>query len=146
MPIWLWLVILLVIYKPSFAFTSLYSFPNKALSNFYTVTIHSTGCIGQYSVQYEHNAEGAYPVYGEDVESVDGCTELCQSIPECLAFDYDRNEPPYKNARCWIHDNPALVVKQQPAVDHYSRGKCQEPSMFTIYPYVKSCTLLFMLY
>ncbi len=77
-------------------------------------------CSVSFSHQTGHNAEGAYPVH--DIETVAGCSDLCRNTPECLAFDFDRNNPPYKNARCWIHDNPGLVVKEQPAVDHYTRG------------------------
>ena len=53
------------------------------------------------------------------------CAELCQSLPECIAFDYDRNLPPYKNSRCWIHDDSSIVMKEQPAVDHYVKGPCK---------------------
>ena len=83
--------------------------------------------MGQFSGQFEHNADGAVPHYGTELETVDGCAELCQSMPECIAIDFDRNNPPYKNARCWIHDNPGLVVKEQAAVDHYKKGKCNGP-------------------
>ncbi len=79
-------------------------------------------CEDSFSGMVEHNAEGATPF--DKYTTVQECADLCRETLECVAFDYDRNEPPYKNARCWIHDNPGLVVKEQSAVDHYTRIPC----------------------
>ena len=79
-------------------------------------------CVDDFIGTAEHNAEGAYPVH--EITTVAGCAELCRQTEGCIAFDYDRNLPPYKNSRCWIHDNPSIVMKEQPAVDHYVRKPC----------------------
>ena len=81
-----------------------------------------TACEDSFDGFAEHNAEGATPHYG--YETVDECADLCRKTPECIAFDFDRNLPPYKNARCWIHDDTSIVMKEQPAVDHYVRKPC----------------------
>ena len=74
----------------------------------------------------ETNVEGATPYH--EYESLEDCQDLCRKMPECLAIDYDRNDPPYKNSRCWIHDEESLVsgTKPQPAVDHYTRVPCNQ--------------------
>merc|ERR1711893_334798 len=69
-------------------------------------------CISNFKGYIEHNAEGATPHYG--YETVAACADLCRETIDCIAFDFDRNEPPYKNARCWIHDDPSIVMKEQP--------------------------------
>ena len=73
-----------------------------------------------------HNAEGA--TLHKSITDRKSCANLCISTPECVAFDYDYNDPPYKGANCWIHDNPNLKIKTQPHVDHYTRDVCQKDS------------------
>ncbi len=90
-------------------------------------------CEDKFEGQVETNVEGATPYH--DYESLEDCQDLCRKMPECLAIDYDRNDPPYKNSRCWIHDEESLVsgTKPQPAVDHYTRVPCnQGPGMQTL--------------
>ncbi len=53
---------------------------------------------------------------------------MCVSRPDCAAFDFDRNDPPYKNAHCWIHSDTSIVMKKQPDVDHYRRDTCYSES------------------
>ena len=83
-------------------------------------------CVSNFDGHYEHNAEGATPHYG--FETVTACADLCRETPDCIAFDFDRNNPPYKDARCWIHDDLSIVMKEQPAVDHYVRIPCAASS------------------
>lgn len=71
-----------------------------------------------------HNAEGGTLYHG--ISSVSKCAEFCMKIPECVAFDFDKNDPPFKNARCWIHENSKCMVKKQALVDHYSRNVCSD--------------------
>ena len=73
-----------------------------------------------------HNANTATPY--PEVREVEKCLDLCRENPDCIAVDYDRNEPPYKNAPCWIHTDKGIVMKPQPKVDHYVRGNltCSE--------------------
>ena len=84
--------------------------------------MYFSDCISNFDSAYEHNAEGAKPY--KKMKTVEACADLCREIPDCVAFDFDRNEPPYKNSRCWIHTDGDLVVKEQPAVDHYTRLEC----------------------
>ena len=79
-------------------------------------------CSNPFERFVEHNAEGATPYH--DIETVADCADFCRSLSECIAFDYDRNEPPYKNARCWIHDDPSIVMKKQSAVTHFVVEPC----------------------
>ncbi len=79
-----------------------------------------TACSTPFERNAEHNAEGATPYH--DIMSVNECADLCRTLAKCIAFDYDRNLPPYKNSRCWIHDDASIVMKEQPAVDHYVKG------------------------
>ena len=83
-----------------------------------------TACVDDFIGYKETNVEGATPYH--EITTVAGCADLCREIAECLGFDYDRNLPPYKNARCWIHDEASLEsgMKPQPAVDHYRREPC----------------------
>ncbi len=89
----------------------------------FTLLTVITGCWGQFGVHTEHNAEGGIPHHNAD--SPEKCAELCSMTQTCVAFDYDRNNPPYTGAICWIHDNVNLVMKPQKAVDHYVMGVCQ---------------------
>ncbi len=79
-----------------------------------------TACSTPFEKYNEHNAEGATPY--RDMQSVDDCADLCHYLHDCVAFDYDRSKSPYRNTRCWIHDNPSIVMKEQPHVDHYAKG------------------------
>ena len=72
---------------------------------------------------FEHNAEGAKPFH--NISTVDKCAMMCEKSSSCVAFDYDRNTPPYKNSSCWIHDDQNLKIKEQPAVDHYTKDMCE---------------------
>ena len=78
--------------------------------------------MSQFSVLVDQHAEYAYPVH--EIESVEDCAQLCQNIPECLAFDYDRNLPPFKNSRCWIHDVAGRPIIEVEGVDHYKKQPC----------------------
>lgn len=72
---------------------------------------------------FEHNAEGATPYHY--IETVEDCASLCRSLPQCNAFDYDKNDPPFKNSKCWIHDDLNIVMKKQHGVDHHVKQACQ---------------------
>ena len=73
----------------------------------------------KYEVFLETNAEGAKP--HKEITTVKACAEKCNSKKNCIAFDFDRNDPPNEGARCWIHTDPKIVRKSQPAVDHHIR-------------------------
>ena len=77
-------------------------------------------CSFTFSAQVEHYAEGGEPF--TDVDSVAGCADLCRLRADCVGFDFDRKDPPYKGSRCWIHSDPKLEVVEFEAVDHYTRG------------------------
>ena len=76
----------------------------------------------EFTFLMNHNANGASPYQG--ITSVSECAKTCMRTPNCTAFDYDRNDPPYKNAHCWIHNGTNFEVKVQHAVDHYTMGSC----------------------
>ncbi len=82
----------------------------------------SAGCMSQFDVTLGHNAEGASPFI--DADTVDKCAEVCQSIATCVAFDFNKSDKPWKDIRCWVHENPIRKLKEQPNVDHYTRGPC----------------------
>ncbi len=49
---------------------------------------------------------------------------MCYAMQDCVAFDYDPQDPPHKRANCWIHDKPNIIMKQQMDVNHYLKGLC----------------------
>ena len=83
-------------------------------------------CRDEFDVLLEQHAEYAYPVY--EIETEDGCADLCREIDECLAFDHDHNNPPFRDARCWIHDVQGRPIIPVEGVDHYIRKPCDFPS------------------
>ena len=80
-------------------------------------------CRNQFAVQFGHNAEGATPY--DTITNRKECMQLCTSMSDCTAIDYDYNDPPYKNANCWIHTDDNIIVKTQHQVDHYTRDMCE---------------------
>ncbi len=74
-------------------------------------------CAGNYEVFVESNAEGATPY--QQITDLEDCAALCDNMLTCVAFDFDRNTPPYKGANCWIHTDANIVMKSQPSVDHH---------------------------
>ncbi len=90
---------------------------------------HLSGCSDQYAVYFEHNAEGATPHI--TIKTVEECADKCRSMPNCIAFDYDRNTKAFQDTACWIHTNVAMLMKAQSGVDHYLKGTCEsEPRKF----------------
>ena len=70
-----------------------------------------------------HNAHGGFPVH--DIFTVAGCSDLCRETAMCVGFDWDLNDPPYQDARCWIHNELTYIeVVEQVGVTHYSRVPC----------------------
>ncbi len=87
------------------------------------LTFITSECKEDFTVYFEHNAEGATPY--PTVRSVEECASLCRAVPQCVAFDYDRNDPPFENSKCWIHSDVNIVMKKQHAVDHHIKRSCQ---------------------
>ncbi len=79
-------------------------------------------CADQFSVYFEHNAEGA--TAHQSITTIHECAKKCRSDDQCVAFDYDYNDLQYKGSNCWIHHNPSIVMKEQPGVAHYPRNTC----------------------
>ena len=77
-----------------------------------------------FTYRVNHNANIATPNYG--ISTVSGCATRCVETPDCFAFDFDRKDPPYKNASCWIHTERGIVVKPEHGVDHYALGSCSK--------------------
>ncbi len=73
---------------------------------------------------FDHNAEGASQ--HSTIKTVKECSQICLTNPDCVGFDFDRNDSPYKNTHCWIHDDINMVIKRQSYVDHYKKDTCQE--------------------
>ncbi len=83
-----------------------------------------------FSAYFNHSAQGAVP--HANIDTVEDCANLCSSKPECIAFDFDENDPPYQNCHCWIHDNPNIEIKDHTGVTHYPRGTCPDQSNYII--------------
>ncbi len=81
-----------------------------------------TACLGDYAVRFDVNAEGAKPY--SHISTVEACATLCESNTDCLGFDFDRNDIPYKNARCWIHHGGRMIMKKEQNVDHFEKRYC----------------------
>ncbi len=89
-------------------------------------------CKAGFTYQLNQNAEGAIPF--PDVTSLYACATTCREAQVCVGFDFDRNSPPHKSSRCWIHVVNEMVVKPQHAVDHYVKEDCAESRYIVITP------------
>ncbi len=98
-----------------------------------------TECGMEFIVQLEHNAEGGTAYH--QINTVDGCAEKCRKTKDCIAFDYDRNIPPYTYSKCWLHTDSSIVMKSEPSVDHYFMGICQS-GKHIIFSYLYMCILV----
>ncbi len=79
-------------------------------------------CLSNYAVAFDHNAEEGRAL--KQISDVDGCAAKCNDIQDCVAFDFDRSDAPYKDSRCWIHDSDDFIKKKQAEVDHYTKRGC----------------------
>ena len=80
----------------------------------------SGGCKDTYDSTPNKNANGAT---GYNQNTVPLCEAQCDSMANCVAFDFDPNGSPKK---CWIHTDLAKAsqLKDAPGVTHYVRKKC----------------------
>jgi len=48
-----------------------------------------------------YHAEGGEPHI--NATTPEECANVCIPMPECVSFDFDTNENPWKDTRCWVH-------------------------------------------
>ncbi len=100
-------------------------------------------CEDQFSVYFEHNAEGATP--DDNIVTIHECAKKCRSSKDCVAFDFDYNDDPHKDARCWIHDNPQIKMKQLLGVAHYPRNTCvNKIRKLSLYLFINNSNVSFL--
>ena len=40
-----------------------------------------------------------------ELDTVEKCSKHCLDMRGCVSFDFDHTSSPWKNTRCWIHQN-----------------------------------------
>ncbi len=87
-----------------------------------------SGCLGDFIITIEHHALGGLQY--QSVHTVEECATICKGMSKCVAFNFDRNELPYMNTSCWIHDlGNSIFVKQKTNVDLFTKKSCATEGM-----------------
>ncbi len=86
-------------------------------------------CENEFSIMLNTKVDGAKGY--SDIKTLKDCSKRCLDMQKCTAFDFDRNNQPYKLTRCWIHQSSNLDTKDKQAVDHYKKNTCSlEPGQY----------------
>jgi len=86
----------------------------------YTQKRNWTGeSIHAFTIYKNFHGEGANQ--NEGIETREECAKKCLEKETCLAFDFDRSAKPWKNTRCWTHENELEAWTEG---DHFMKKPC----------------------